>query len=68
MTLVEEARLYQSLFVKTIQPITTAEYPTLAKRPAYSALDCSKINKDFGIEQPSWEHATKQIVAQYYGK
>lgn len=40
-----------------VTAITTAEYPTAAKRPSYSALDCEKIEKTFGIKQPSWERA-----------
>ncbi len=42
---------------ESITAITTAEYPTAAKRPSYSALDCEKIEKAFGIKQPSWERA-----------
>ncbi|MFN4160448.1 MAG: dTDP-4-dehydrorhamnose reductase [Stenotrophomonas sp.] len=38
-----------------VEAITTAEYPTPAKRPAYSHLDVSKLEEDFGIELPSWQ-------------
>jgi dTDP-4-dehydrorhamnose reductase len=38
-----------------ITPITTAEYPTPAKRPAYSVLDNTKLRETFGITLPSWE-------------
>ena len=47
-----------------VNAITTAEYPTPAKRPANSMLDCSKIKKTFGIEMPSWKEALKQVVGQ----
>lgn len=43
------------LLVENIAAITAAEYPTPAKRPAYSAFDCSKILRDYGIQQPSWK-------------
>jgi dTDP-4-dehydrorhamnose reductase len=33
-----------------IHPITTAEYPTPAQRPAYSVLDASKIREAFGVQ------------------
>jgi dTDP-4-dehydrorhamnose reductase len=35
-------------------PIRTAEYPTPARRPAYSVMDKSKIKRTFGIEIPYW--------------
>jgi len=40
--------------VPPLIPITTAEYPTPAQRPAWSVLDCSKIETTFGIRQPDW--------------
>lgn len=40
-----------------IVPITTAEYPTLALRPAYSVLDTGKLHRDFGIDLPDWRAA-----------
>lgn len=44
-----------------INPITTQDYPTLAKRPANSRLNCEKIMRNFGIEQSDWQTALKQI-------
>lgn len=38
-----------------VRPITTDEYPTRAKRPMNSRLDCSKLARDFGIRLPAWE-------------
>ena len=37
-----------------VKPISTSEYPTPAKRPAYSLLDKSKIRDAFGVETPWW--------------
>ena len=37
-----------------VNPITTDQYPTKAKRPAYSVLDLSKIKEFAGIEIPFW--------------
>lgn len=47
-----------------VKPITTAEYPTVAKRPANSMLDCSKLKSTFGIEMPEWKNALKQVLAE----
>jgi dTDP-4-dehydrorhamnose reductase len=38
-----------------VRAITTQEYPTRAKRPANSRLDCSKLARVFGLRLPPWE-------------
>jgi dTDP-4-dehydrorhamnose reductase len=38
-----------------INAISTADYPTPAKRPANSVLNCVKLQQAFGIEQPDWQ-------------
>ena len=43
--------------------ITTAEYPTPAKRPAYSHLDVAKLERDFGVALPSWQDGLKRVIA-----
>ena len=37
-----------------VNPITTSQYPTPAKRPGYSVLDKTKIKETFGITIPPW--------------
>lgn len=41
--------------VPTVEAITTADYPTPAKRPAYSRLDITTLEHDFGIALPTWQ-------------
>lgn len=48
-----------------VEAITTAEYPTPAKRPAYSHLDVAKLEKDFGIVLPCWQEGLKRVIAEY---
>ena len=38
-----------------VDPIKTADYPTRVERPPYSALDCTLINKHFGITPKPWQ-------------
>jgi dTDP-4-dehydrorhamnose reductase len=44
----------QSVKCRGVMPIGTADYPTPAKRPAYSVLDCSLLRETFGISLPDW--------------
>ena len=48
----------------TINAITTEEYPTPAKRPAYSVLDGSKLEQVFGIALPDWRDALHDCAAE----
>ncbi len=38
-----------------VLPIPSSDYPTPAKRPAYSLMDKSKIKKDYGLQIPAWQ-------------
>ncbi|MGQ5749655.1 sugar nucleotide-binding protein [Serratia sp. IR-2025] len=44
-----------------VNDITTDQYPTPAKRPAYSSLDCGKI-ESLGIQPSDWQQALKNIM------
>lgn len=46
-----------------VTPITTADYPTPARRPAYSVLCCDKLAKTFGKPMPHWETALRDCLA-----
>ena len=45
-----------------VQPIETKDFPTPAKRPAYSVLDTSKIEHDLAIDIRHWEDALKDCM------
>ena len=46
-----------------ISAIPTSDYPTPAKRPVNSRLDCSKIEHQFGIKPSDWNAALNNIQA-----
>jgi dTDP-4-dehydrorhamnose reductase len=47
---------------KVVEAITTAEYPTPAKRPAYSVLSCEKLKGTFGLCLPHWEESLRLVL------
>lgn len=46
-----------------LNALTTADYPTPAKRPVNSRLDCHKIFTEFGIQPSDWHKALENITA-----
>ena len=65
MTIFEEAKqLGFPLEVKRVVPITTAEYPTPAKRPAFSVLNSGKISQVLGKHSPYWRDGLRQMLKQ----
>ncbi|MFE3969941.1 dTDP-4-dehydrorhamnose reductase [Stenotrophomonas sp. YIM B13575] len=50
--------------VPSVEAIPSSEYPTPAKRPAWSVLDNRKLQQDFGIELPTWQHGLKRVMAE----
>jgi len=47
-----------------IVPLTTAQYPTAAARPAYSVLDTSTLEHDWGISIPDWRHSLEKFIVE----
>jgi dTDP-4-dehydrorhamnose reductase len=48
----------------TVQDIPTSAYPTPARRPANSRLDCSALMRDFGIARPDWRAALPALIKE----
>ena len=46
----------------TVTPIATADWPTPAKRPPDSRLDCSKLAQVFGVRLPNWRPSLARTV------
>jgi len=55
-----------ALLVKHIQPISTDQYPTPARRPANSLLDTGKLSKDFGIQMPHWRESLIKELSSFH--
>jgi dTDP-4-dehydrorhamnose reductase len=53
---------YESLKVKRVEPISTEDYPTAAKRPPNSALDCSLVAAKFGITPLPWAASLAEMI------
>ena len=39
----------------TVNGISTSQYPTAAKRPGYSVLNCNKLMTQFDLKMPNWQ-------------
>ncbi|WP_430230102.1 dTDP-4-dehydrorhamnose reductase [Nitrosomonas communis] len=66
-TVIEAARLAGKpikVARDAIQAISTADYPTPAKRPMNSRLDTSKLRETFGLQLPEWRQGLNHILQQ----
>lgn len=60
----EAEKLGFPLKIKRVVPITTAEYPTPAKRPAYSVLNCAKISQVLETYPPHWRQGLRKMLKE----
>jgi dTDP-4-dehydrorhamnose reductase len=47
----------------TVEAITTADYPTPAKRPANSVLDCAKLARVYGVKMRPWQDGLAEMLS-----
>ncbi|MDF9774438.1 dTDP-4-dehydrorhamnose reductase [Pseudomonas baetica] len=45
-------------------PIPSSDYPTPAARPLNSRLDCSRLQRDWGVSQPDWQTALRECLTE----
>ncbi len=62
------AARHEAMKVEKIEPIKTIDYPTAAKRPFFSGLDCSLIEKSFGIKAKPWHESLKLTINRIFAQ
>jgi dTDP-4-dehydrorhamnose reductase len=50
--------------VPAVDAIRTEDWPTPARRPADSRLDCEKLARIFGVRQPEWRDGVRRVVGE----
>lgn len=64
----EIATRYERFHVKEVIPISTSGYPTPAKRPGNSVLDCSLLTRNFGIIPLPWQESLAVMLKKLLEK
>lgn len=49
-----------------LEAIPSSAYPTAAKRPLNSRLDCSRLQQQWHVSQPHWQDALRECLAQQH--
>jgi dTDP-4-dehydrorhamnose reductase len=62
----EEASRRGAKTPSSVAAITTAEYPTPARRPANSRLDCSRLATEFGVRLPDWHDSLVRTMDEIF--
>jgi dTDP-4-dehydrorhamnose reductase len=50
--------------VKQLLPVPTSEFPSVAQRPLFSAMECQKFEQNFDLHLPFWEAALELALVQ----
>jgi len=51
-----------------IEPVSSAAFQTVARRPRNSRLDTSKLRDSFGLALPDWQHGVERMVNEVLGR
>jgi dTDP-4-dehydrorhamnose reductase len=54
--------------IPAMVPIASADYPTRARRPAWSVLDTAKFRAAFSLNLPPWEHGLDAVIGELAGE
>ena len=47
-----------------IEPISSKDYPTPAKRPNFSKLDCTSTSESLELKQTHWQESIEQVLEE----
>ena len=64
--IVNLGRKHTKLLTDRVEPIPTSDFPTKVARPPYSALDCSLIEKRFGIFPKPWQKSLEKTIIELF--
>jgi len=53
------------LMLREISPVASRDYSSSARRPLNSRLDTSKLQRDFGLHLPAWQHGVERFLSEY---
>ena len=62
----DSAAHHEHLLLKDLSAISSSDYPTAATRPAYSVLNCEKLERNFNIKMPNWKDSLEQCIQRLY--
>jgi len=62
----EDAARHGAKVPATVEAISTAEYPTPAKRPPNSRLNCGRLESLFGVTMPHWRDGVRRTVDRIF--
>jgi len=68
LRITEEAKKRAEIRTVRVKPIRTSEFPTPAKRPAWSVLDCAKIERTFQIRPRPWLEGLLKVLDTLLGE
>lgn len=52
----------------SVEDIASEDYPTPARRPRNSRLECGALKADFGIDAPDWHAGLAEVIAELKGE
>ncbi|RAM61651.1 dTDP-4-dehydrorhamnose reductase [Herbaspirillum rubrisubalbicans] len=61
------AALRSDFKIPVIEPIASNAYPTPARRPRNSRLDCSLLATTFHLTLPAWQQGVQRMLTERYG-
>ena len=50
--------------VRNLEAASTADFPTPARRPLRTSLDCSRFETTFGLRLPNWEESLRLVMSE----